>query len=221
MVTVERLEIKGFRGIREGRLRLAPLTLLVGPNNSGKTAILEALFLAPNPFRLAPYMHGWTALEALHSLHQTLDSAGYAFLLHNYTATQASIACDKFRLTFTRDNDRISVTVNRRVPVEKPEEGAIAVEGVEEKPFTEIGHLSYSTSNRRWRTQRLVSGWDAPLVTGSLAREAMEYVRSRWATLWGEITRRVAKAASKALKECYLDLTMEPSSEDAQVSTST
>ena len=30
-----------FRGIREGHLRLYPLTVLLGANNSGKTTVLE------------------------------------------------------------------------------------------------------------------------------------------------------------------------------------
>lgn len=41
------LKIKGFRGIAQGSLEgLAPLTVLVGPNNSGKSTVLESLLLA-------------------------------------------------------------------------------------------------------------------------------------------------------------------------------
>ena len=44
---IERLEITGYRGIARGDLpSLAPLTVLVGPNNSGKSSVLEALYLA-------------------------------------------------------------------------------------------------------------------------------------------------------------------------------
>lgn len=43
---VQAVEIEGFRGIGEGRLELTPLTVLVGLNGSGKTAVLEALYLA-------------------------------------------------------------------------------------------------------------------------------------------------------------------------------
>lgn len=42
---IERLIISHFRGIRKGILKdLGKINLLVGPNNSGKTAILEALY---------------------------------------------------------------------------------------------------------------------------------------------------------------------------------
>jgi AAA domain, putative AbiEii toxin, Type IV TA system len=41
------LKIERLRGIREGELTgLAPLTILVGPNGSGKTSILEGLLIA-------------------------------------------------------------------------------------------------------------------------------------------------------------------------------
>ncbi|MGC9201664.1 MAG: AAA family ATPase, partial [Thermoproteota archaeon] len=34
---IKRLEIRNFRGVKEGNIELAPLTILLGPNNSGKT----------------------------------------------------------------------------------------------------------------------------------------------------------------------------------------
>jgi len=44
---IERLVIQRFRGIREGELDdIKRVNLLIGPNNSGKTAILEMLYLA-------------------------------------------------------------------------------------------------------------------------------------------------------------------------------
>lgn len=44
---IERLVIHRFRGIREGLLEgLGKVNLLIGPNNSGKTAILEMLYLS-------------------------------------------------------------------------------------------------------------------------------------------------------------------------------
>jgi predicted ATPase len=43
---IRSVEIKGLRGIREGKLEdLAPLTILVGPNGSGKSTVLDALYM--------------------------------------------------------------------------------------------------------------------------------------------------------------------------------
>jgi hypothetical protein len=44
------IEIKNFRGIREGRLDdFTPLVVLVGPNGSGKSTILDAILIGANP----------------------------------------------------------------------------------------------------------------------------------------------------------------------------
>ena len=45
---VERIEIRFFRGIGSGSVPLAPFTVLLGLNGGGKTAVLEALYLAAN-----------------------------------------------------------------------------------------------------------------------------------------------------------------------------
>jgi len=39
---IKRVRIRNFRGVREGELELAPLSILLGANNSGKTTVLEA-----------------------------------------------------------------------------------------------------------------------------------------------------------------------------------
>ncbi|MGR9281436.1 ATP-dependent nuclease [Rhizobium johnstonii] len=42
---IAKLEIENFRGIRQGVVRFSPHTVLVGPNNCGKTTVIEALAL--------------------------------------------------------------------------------------------------------------------------------------------------------------------------------
>jgi putative ATP-dependent endonuclease of the OLD family len=39
------LQIENFRGIRTGRVRIGPHTVFFGPNNCGKTTVIEALAL--------------------------------------------------------------------------------------------------------------------------------------------------------------------------------
>src|SRR6266571_6439785 len=47
---IEKLEIENYRGIAHGEISgLAPLTILVGPNSSGKSTVLEALLLSASP----------------------------------------------------------------------------------------------------------------------------------------------------------------------------
>ena len=50
VIVIQSVEIKGLRGIREGKLtELSPLVVLVGPNGSGKSTVLDALLIAANP----------------------------------------------------------------------------------------------------------------------------------------------------------------------------
>jgi putative ATP-dependent endonuclease of the OLD family len=42
---IARLKISGFRGVRSADITLGRHAVLVGPNNSGKTTIIEALAL--------------------------------------------------------------------------------------------------------------------------------------------------------------------------------
>ena len=70
-IYVEKIVLRNFRGVIRGELELAPLTILVGPNNSGKTTILEALVLA-HGFR--SLFLGYTVYELLSDLHKTLPT---------------------------------------------------------------------------------------------------------------------------------------------------
>lgn len=45
LVQIAKLEIRNFRGIRQGSIRFSRHTVLVGPNNCGKTTVIEALAL--------------------------------------------------------------------------------------------------------------------------------------------------------------------------------
>lgn len=51
-MNIVRLKISGFRGVRSGDILLGPHAVLVGPNNSGKTTIIEALALLVGRDRL-------------------------------------------------------------------------------------------------------------------------------------------------------------------------
>ena len=47
IIMIESIHIKNFRGIQDGKIdKFSKINLLVGPNNSGKSAVLEALYIA-------------------------------------------------------------------------------------------------------------------------------------------------------------------------------
>jgi predicted ATPase len=50
LIVIRSVEIKGLRGIWEGKLTdLSPLVVLVGPNGSGKSTILEGILISASP----------------------------------------------------------------------------------------------------------------------------------------------------------------------------
>ena len=93
---VIRVELENFKGVKKGSLNFSDVTILLGANNSGKTTVLEALFLAPNPLRPVPYFVRGVQVNAvrlIEELHSTLDSRGFAFLFNDYVAKWACINC--------------------------------------------------------------------------------------------------------------------------------
>jgi GTPase SAR1 family protein len=104
---IHQLRLRNFKGVVEGEAELDKLTILVGPNNSGKTTILEALFLAPNPLRQVPYVPT-TAVQLLLEYHKTLSEKGYTFLLNKYIANNMVIKVDDRELLFTKDLGQVS-----------------------------------------------------------------------------------------------------------------
>jgi len=112
-----KLRLKNFRGIKQGTIKLEKLTILVGANNSGKTSLLEALFLLPNPLRVVPYSAEGgrrRAVEILSARHSTLGSEAYIFLYHNYSGEEARISLvtadsTSAEVIFKREGDWINV----------------------------------------------------------------------------------------------------------------
>ena len=205
---IRRLELRNFKGVERGGVELSPLTILVGPNNSGKTTILEALFLAPNPFRTVPYVReGKTepvmAAELIHLLHKTLESEGYVFLLRNYTADEAKISWDEISLTFVKQNERIAVKFSKYI------------EQAMQEGVWEIGYLPTRSSKIDFsevKFRRDLLSEDALLFSPAiLSRFGFEYLRQNWTPIVNSgVCRRVAREVSELVQEEYMDLTMEP-----------
>lgn len=80
MSFVNRVGLKEFRGVRECErpLKLRKFTVLVGRNNSGKSSVLEALSLLPNPHLNVPLL-GETRLSMLAGLLGGRSSIVYGY----------------------------------------------------------------------------------------------------------------------------------------------
>lgn len=81
-VLVEKLDVKEFRGVKgfAKPLELDRFTVLVGRNNVGKTAILEALYMLTCPLRAcAPAPYGKPPIDLVGGLH-----GGFASIVYGY-----------------------------------------------------------------------------------------------------------------------------------------
>lgn len=218
---IKRLTIENFRGIKSGSLELSPITILLGPNNSGKSTILEALFLAPNPLRKVPYFFkgrefGATvmlsypdeALNVVYFLHKTLDYMGYAFLLHNYDSECASITCDmngnEYSLRFYNVDPVIYLHTNERTK----RSSQVDIRGTTIPYFGRIFFNRLAPDSVYDRSPLMK---ETLLISSNLTKAAYEYFRQQWQPIINKrITRRVAEDASKFTHDSYKDFTMEP-----------
>ena len=189
---IRRLRIENFRGIGEGELELFPLTILLGANNSGKTAVLEALLLAHGPAHRQPYPDIIT-VELLRRLHTTLGVGGFSFLLHDYSAKEARIAIssdeETWELSMTREEDKIRILVRGH-----PQ---LAGTGF----MLPMKHAGFSCPS---------CGFSKALfIRSDLTKPAYEYLKSIWPDVWKHAP-EVASALSKLVREDYINFTMEP-----------
>ncbi|MCD6312752.1 MAG: AAA family ATPase [Thaumarchaeota archaeon] len=208
MTVIRRLKLEKFKGVSQGEINLAPLTIIIGANNSGKTTILEALFLAPNPFREVPYLVEGNdrAIRIIGALHKTLESEGYLFLLHNYTSKIARVECETdespYLLELIRAFNFIYVSTNREIG------DRVSIDGKEKRI---IGRLDAQSSSRMDIKIEKPLIDDTLLLSSSLTKYAYEYLRMNWASIVNlGICRGAAEEASTFSNERYVDLTMEP-----------
>ncbi len=217
---IKKLKLINFRGIKEGELELGDLTILVGSNNSAKTTILEALFLAPNPLRFVPYMpqrvdltayHAevspLTAASLIHEMHKTLNSEGYAFLLYKYIAEEAVIQCDDKELKFIKYGNIIHLVANKRIfahyhTYDTPK-GKI-------ESFGWLG-LSSAGLGGDERNREILLMPESLLISSELVKFAQWYIYSNWAYIANcGIPVEVAEDISHLVSEDYTNITIEP-----------
>ena len=203
----ERIALKDFKGIGEGDVKLWLFTLLVGKNNSGKTTLLEALYLAPNPFRSVfgepvPMKGGGdTALHCLAYLHESLDAGGFGFLVRDYVAeislTRYFLEGGKsFELAFRRDKD-----VQSRITV--------FYTSKEDRRL--LGSLNLSSNYIEIKRKDLLLEKDVILLRNDLLKLYWKMFRRRWVDISNMgIGSTVAPKISELVDEEYDDLTLEP-----------
>ncbi len=204
---IRRLRLEGFKGVASGEIELDQLTVLVGPNNSGKTTILEALFLAPNPFRLVPYIPS-TPIELLATYHRALNEKGPTMFFNKYAADKAIIAADDVEFTLVRHLNHLQVYVNRQ-----PTSGFILSEyRVGDRLLYYVGRFdgNFNFVDRNVPPDLRFTS-NTLLLSTKLVGFAHEYLRMVWPEIVNKgVAAKVARDASRYTSEDYINITIEP-----------
>jgi energy-coupling factor transporter ATP-binding protein EcfA2 len=201
---IHQLRLRNFKGVVEGEAELDKLTILVGPNNSGKTTILEALFLAPNPLRQVPYVPT-TAVQLLLEYHKTLSEKGYAFLLNKYIANNMVIKVDDRELLFIKDiGSGIGIYTSYIPP------GYVSTKReFGEREFFHLGYL-HPDGNVEVRLDVQIAN-NTLLLSTKLAKFAHEYLQSRWIEISNtRAPALISREVSRFVSEEYVNVTAEP-----------
>jgi len=205
---IKRLRLENFKGVVEGEVELNKLTILVGPNNSGKTTILEALFLAPNPFRLVPY-YPPTAIEVLQECHKTLLEKGYTFLFNKYIAKNIVIKVDDRELLFTKEpGEGIGIYTNY-LPVGY----SSYTRRVGERDYMYLGYIypDGRIDSQLYLLKHVLITDNTLIFSTKLVKFAYEYLQSKWIEILNTgVPALIAKDVSRFVSEEYWNISAEP-----------
>lgn len=211
-ISIKRIEIQGFRGIREPLVldlvapdgKTVPQIVVAGPNGSGKTSVLEAVLLAlgrddllvrdlPKDLR---HGHWRTAIPEGAVIRLSLLQGGKAVDIELTHATPRS----------TVRIDEVAYFSSWRAPMLV---GAV-------QPLTRGKRPGDTESNRLWRLkQRIVderakTAFGSPPGSQDLGDTWLAKINKAWARLHGDAdTRIVAGLVTPSAADAYADLFVE------------
>ena len=125
---MDRIEIKGYKSIKELDLELAPLNILIGSNGSGKSNFLSFFTLLENIYRknlggyvalnggVDKFLHKGTKITQSIACHLEFERNGYAFKLGN---NQGQFVFEKEGIWFDSNLGEIS-NFNSETNLHKP-----------------------------------------------------------------------------------------------------
>jgi len=211
---IKRLGLRNFRGVEKGIVELFPLTILLGGNNAGKSTVLEALFLAPNPIRdtlsafysrlaeadsLTKKRVSARPFDKLAEMHRSMGK-GLLFLLPYYLPSEGVIFCEfEDRTSFLISFNELSFEGFRPdIKIESEEFLQLDIDSLTKKG--ELHPFSSST----------LIGGEVILLSTELLKEALELLKSIWVKLVNTgATVRAARTISLLVQENYLDILRE------------
>lgn len=214
---IRSLKLENFKGIKKGEIDLAPLSILLGSNNVGKTTILESIFLAPDPLRRTSYsideFNDATALDVIHSMHSTLDSEGFSFLLYNYIENISKIYINNSTDFDTPNNDQVVVgfyKVDNNIYLHSNKFSRTKV-NFENSEITCYNSIYANSKQINFIPGDNLFINDVLFLSSTLDQYAYNYLKNHWSSIVNKrICKNIAKDASKLSPDKYDDITIEP-----------
>ena len=128
------IQIKNYRNLRDVKLLLKPLTIIVGPNASGKSNILNALYFVQSIIG-----------KGINPLSRTIQESFWAREVNNFSfdlQTQVKDTNTEYELVVKRDSDKYlfseTLLVNNRKIISIDDcQGTVEVEGETDRSKTE------------------------------------------------------------------------------------
>ncbi|MGC9136685.1 AAA family ATPase [Caldivirga sp.] len=117
MISISRISINGIRGLNVEDIGLKPITVIIGRNNSGKTSLLEALFLAS--ITMSSYDDNMrnSLLNAMFNSRGDVISSIWTLIENNAELTislRVGESIKDFKCTFSRIEKGIRIELHER-----------------------------------------------------------------------------------------------------------
>lgn len=95
---LDKFHLKNFRAFEEAEITIGPITVIVGPNNSGKSSLIQAILLIQQTLLRNPNNYTFNLNTADSSGEQTIDAGSFTEIINNNLENQDQI---DFKLYFT------------------------------------------------------------------------------------------------------------------------
>lgn len=213
---IREIRLYNFRGVKKGEIELAPLTILIGPNGSGKTTMLEALLLAHGFREVFP---GIRVQDILAEHHATLTSKSLLHLIHNYRC----IPPENFALIeYTYDGNKALLEITcideyLRFALKKDKNIDLdhhVKEIIEKKqylnPSFEVASIHKHSLSGTISSSPFINA-NILFIRGSLIRKIYEFLNEEWIDFSSKgLTRKTVEEIKKLLSLNALDIVNEP-----------
>ena len=209
MTKIEKIYLRYFRGIIKGEVELAPLTILVGPNNTGKTSILEAILLAHGVTN--PLVTNLTPLDVLSSLHETLSSKGLDHLIYGY-GSKHKRAIIRYTIN-SKTHDLIINVKPLEIEIRLIANSKQTIEDLMLRKTLEGEALMVSFT--RFTAEKLSSSRHSFLkvmfIKDEIIKNIYKYMYNKWIEIVGKkLTKKTANWISNLINLDASDITIEP-----------